>query len=74
MIVNFVRVSRGRGYYKLEKVREIGWEYIKSKFGIDMMCWMGLVIDITLEFQLSSLLRIVFFFKLYDCMEKIEAL
>ena len=44
--VNMFRVSYGKGYNKLEKLKDIAEEYLKSKFALDLLCWVGLLIDI----------------------------
>ena len=46
IIVNMLRVSYGKGYNKLEKVKDIAEEYLKSKFSLDLLCWLGLLVDI----------------------------
>ena len=74
MAVNFVRVSYGKGYNKLEKVKEIAEHYLKSKFAIDLLCWLGLLVDILIEDELMIWARLPFVFKTWDCLEKIHAL
>ena len=71
IIVNFVKVSYSKGYYKLEKIREIAVHYVKSKFCIDLICFFGLMIDIIFDFKLVMLFRLTFILKLPDCFQKI---
>ena len=74
IVVNFVRVSYGKGYHKLEKLKEIAEEYLKSKFGIDMICWVGLLLDVAIESELTIIARLMFLLKVPDYLEKIQAL
>ena len=69
--VNFVRITDGKGYYKLEKVREIAEEYVRSKFGLDLICWIALIFDIAFEFQLTVIFRVIMILKLPGYLEKI---
>ena len=71
IVVNFVKVSYSNGYYKLEKIKEIAKHYVKSRFGLDLICFVGLMIEIIFDFKLSVLLRLNFLLKLPDCLEKI---
>ena len=48
--VNFVKVSYSKGYYKLEKIREIAKDYARRRFWIDLICLTGLTIDIISDF------------------------
>ena len=73
IVINFIRVSDGKGY-KLEKMREIMAVYVKGRFKFDIVCLVALIIDITFDFELAVLLRLVFVLKLPDYLEKIEAL
>ena len=47
---------------------------MKSRFFIDLICFIGLAISIIVDFKFSGLLRLTFLFKLPDCLEKIETL
>ena len=49
MGVNFVKVSYGKGYHKMEKLREIAEFYFRGKFAIDFACWLGLVLDLCFD-------------------------
>ena len=55
--VNFVRVSYGKGYHKMEKLREIAEEYFRGKFGVDFICMLAILIDIFLEEELMIIAR-----------------
>ena len=74
IIVNFVRVSYRKGYHKLEKITEIAKEYLKGKFGIDILCLIGLIIDLAVESELTIIARVFFLLKAVDFFEKVEVL
>ena len=71
IVVNFVKVSYSKGYYKLEKIKEIAKNYVKSEFCIDLICFVGLVIDIAFDFKWTFLVRLIFLLKLPDYLEKL---
>ena len=74
IVVNFLRVTYGQGYNKLEKIRDIASSYFKSRFGIDLLCFLGLIIDLAIESEATIAARITFFLKVVDLMDKVEAL
>ena len=74
IVVNFLRVTYGKNYNKLEKIRDIASGYFKSRFGIDLLCLAGLIIDLVIESEATIAARIAFFLKVVDLMDKIEAL
>ena len=55
-------------------MREIAKSYIKGRFWVDLICLVGLMIDIIFDFKLSMLFRLTFILKLPDFLEKLQAL
>ena len=62
------------GTIKLRNLKEIAIHYLKTKFYIDIVCLLTVVADIWLEGEVIMWLRICFFLKLRDALEKLHKL
>ena len=67
-----MKISYGKQYEKLEKLSEIASQYMKGKFKIDAVCWIGLLIDIFFESEFTIIVKSLFLLKGWDCVEKIQ--
>ena len=74
IVMNFFKVSYSKRFEKLEKIRDIAKHYAKGRFWMDLICLVGLLIDIIFDFKFSGLIRLTFLLKLSDCLEKIQIL
>ena len=71
IIINFTRISYGKSDSKLEKLKEIALYYFKSRFGIDVICLGAIIIDLIVTSKATIFLRLLFFLKIPDFLEKI---
>ena len=59
---------------KFEKFKEVVLDFLKSRFGIDVICLVAIIIDLYVTSQLTIFLRLLLFIKVPDFFDKVEKL
>ena len=69
MFLNFLKVESIEGK-KFTTIRNIAQNYLKSKFALDLVCLIVLMIDVSTDSSAVQYLRLCNLLKLKSCLKK----